>query len=567
MKNTIIGGLFALLAAILAVFLGHYLTQENIDIRYTLSDSIPATFLGEESLKNIQQLNIINRGDTTAENLRIILEKKISKYELTKYSDLDKVEINSSENNLNILYPELPPEGKINLVFSTNYILPLMNSQVKISHSKGVGKEAFDEKNNFIYSLFSIPIILMFMLIFFIITESFSLRNKWLERDALKGEEDIFTKKKTPWLMSIDRWNEIRKEAIEKYVKKRRLNPYEIEDSNILKFLNSEKPEYLKEHEWDFLVKESQTFFEENILSCLNVNNYNLYTIEHILKVSKPKNFNQIKWDKILKNIHEHYIFLLKENAINSISIRDEKGIFEKIKEENNFGINDELWKSYKTFLKYLYKVSLIINLFDYHENYIKYINKFDISIIDKSNIELIKSISYKLQINNYFPHPFTLTEAQKFLKEDRIEWLEENDYNRLKINAHEIIDLHNQKIKINSIKSLFQDILFNRDLPEEKPIDLDSDEWNNLKIIKRNILDIEENIYRNKGILEEISEKERTIPNLIDKLNFQLSTINDFLSDPSVLDRIEDYNNRFSPGNFQNLQKIAAYLRNIKNA
>jgi hypothetical protein len=220
MKNTIIGGCFALLAAVLAVFLGHYLTKENIDIRYTLSDSIPSNFLGKGSLSNIQQLDIINRGDKPAEKIRIKLDKSITQYELTKYSTIDKVEENLSNKNLEILYPELPPEGKIKIVFSSD-ILPLYKDEVKIYHSKGIGKEAFDEKNNFFFSVAFVPVVYLFLFVGFTVVEGITFRNKWIERDAYRGDEKIFTRKKAPWFMNVDRWDELRKEAIENYIKKR----------------------------------------------------------------------------------------------------------------------------------------------------------------------------------------------------------------------------------------------------------------------------------------------------------------------------------------------------------
>ncbi|HLK17735.1 MAG TPA: hypothetical protein VKT81_02230 [Bryobacteraceae bacterium] len=38
-----------------------------------------------------------------------------------------------------------------------------------------------------------------------------------------------------------------------------------------------------------------------------------------------------------------------------------------------------------------------------------------------------------------------------------------------------------------------------------------------------------------------------------------QLEVINDFISDPGVLDRIEEYEELFAPGNLANLKTLAA--------
>lgn len=44
-------------------------------------------------------------------------------------------------------------------------------------------------------------------------------------------------------------------------------------------------------------------------------------------------------------------------------------------------------------------------------------------------------------------------------------------------------------------------------------------------------------------------------------KITYQLDVLNTFLSDPTVLERTEDYNNMFAKGNFENLIKISKLL------
>ena len=354
MKNTIVGGCFALLAAVLAVFVGHYLTKENIDVRYTLSDSIPSNFLEKGSLSNIQQLDIVNRGDKPAEKIRIKLDSHITQYELTKYSDIDKVVENLSNRNLEILYPELPPEGKIKIVFSSD-LVPLNKNDVDIYHSKGSAKEAFDKKNSLFFSVVFVPIIYILLVVGFGVFESLSIRNKWLERDAYRGDEKIFTRKKAPLFMGVDRWNELRKEAIENFIRKSSLRPYDIEGSKAVTALNSEKPEYLKDHEWELLLKEAQDFFEENIPSLLQLSFYYGRDIEIFFKLIKPKNFQQNKWDEILNKLQELYLFYLKEVAVNTSRFEDAENIFQKLTTQNKYNINDKFWAEYKKILKKIY--------------------------------------------------------------------------------------------------------------------------------------------------------------------------------------------------------------------
>jgi hypothetical protein len=565
MKNTIIGGCFALVAAVLAVYLGHYLTKENIDVRYTLSDSIPANFLGKGSLSNIQQLDIINRGDKTAEKIRINLDKSITQYELTKYSTIDKVQENLTNKNLEILYPELPPEGKIKIVFSSD-ILPLIKDNIKIYHSKGVGKEAFDEKNSFIFSTSFLPITYILLVVGFGIVESFIFRNKWLERDAYRGDKKIFTRKKSPWFMNVDRWDELRKEAIENYIKRSSFTSHNIDDSVVVVSLNSEKPEYLKDHEWELLINESQNFFVEKIPSLFEFSFYYERNVERFFKLDKPKYFQQNRWNDIVNKLHKLYIFILKESAVNNGMFESAENIYKKITSKNHYCINEKLWNEYLALLNHIYKYLLINGLYKNYGNYIAYIENHDLSILDKSDYEFVKEISYKLQKNTTYNLPFALIDARKFINVNKEEWVKDNDYKELKDHAQEVIALHAEKERTTSINSLLNQIRFRQPFPTEKPNEINDEEWNELRKLEKDLVELlaenKEVISKNEKVLAIIEQKEKSIPELIDKINFQLSVINEFLSDHTVLDRIEDYNNKFSPGNFHNLKQIAAYLK-----
>ncbi len=46
------------------------------------------------------------------------------------------------------------------------------------------------------------------------------------------------------------------------------------------------------------------------------------------------------------------------------------------------------------------------------------------------------------------------------------------------------------------------------------------------------------------------------------EKIERQLQFINDLLSDPSSIDRIEEYDNTFAAGNYENLREVARLLK-----
>jgi hypothetical protein len=351
--------------------------------------------------------------------------------------------------------------------------------------------------------------------------------------------------------------------------KKSSFRSYDIEDSQVVISLNSEKPEYLKDHEWELLIKESQNFFTEKIPSFLELSFYYERNVERFFKLDKPKHFQQNKWDEILNKLHELYIFSLKESAVVTSIFEKTEDVYKKLTGKNIYDINDKLWNDYQKILKHIYKYCLVNGLCGHYGDFVDYISKHDLLILDKSDSEFIKEFSYKLQKNTKYTFPFTLSDAQQFLKAGKEKWIKDNDYKELKKQAQEVVDFHTEKARNNSIKNLLDQIRFRQTYPVEKPGELNDEEWNEFKKLEKDMVELlNENkkvISKNEEVLSQIEQKEKSIPDLIEKLNFQLSTINKFLSDHTVLERIEDYNNTFSPGNFQNLKQIAGYLKKLK--
>ena len=60
----------------------------------------------------------------------------------------------------------------------------------------------------------------------------------------------------------------------------------------------------------------------------------------------------------------------------------------------------------------------------------------------------------------------------------------------------------------------------------------------------------------------ELIVKEQKELSKKIEKVTLQLEIINQELRDPTVLERIEEYNNPFAPGNFTNLKKIAELIK-----
>ncbi len=568
MKNTVIGSVIGGFFIIISVFLANHLTTKKIDVRYALSDSIPATFLAKGSLSDIQQIDIVNKGDRAAEKIRIKLNRKIEQYQLIKYSEIDQFEENLSDSSLEILYPELPPKGKITIVFSSKQG-QLYNDNIDISHSDGVGKEAFDTKSNLFLS--SVGILLVYAglaITFFVITGLF-MRNSSFERMAYRGDEEILIKKTGPIFMGADRWNRLRKETISNYFNNNRLYETNIENSKAFTVLNTEKPEYLYEYEWELLLKEGQKTFESKLSSIHYSTIYYGGTLDKFYKINKPKHYAQNKWDEFSEDLHKWYIFQLNEEVLKIESFKSPIDIYEKINSKKPNSIPQSYWEKYVKVLRNLYMVYLMINLFkQYDKNYIQYLRNHDLSVLEDADRESIEKHAYKLQYNSIRPFFMSLEKAKEFLNTDRADWIDDRDYEAIVDQANEIIDLSNKQKKHKTIKNCVKEVVCQHRLSEEKPMDLDEDEWNEIKNLEKNTVFLleknQEVLTKNEDILKEIRNKEESIPNLKKKIESQLRIINELLTDPTTIDRVEEYDDTFAIGNLKNLKQIAAHLMKI---
>ena len=130
--------------SIVALFT-YYLSIERANIKYSLSEIIPVSFLNEKSPANIQQLEVKNFGNKEAKKIQIKARGKIVDYKLFPYSKADAFEDFMSENSIEIVYPELPPGGSFKLIIKS-LVEGINEEDINISHSSGKGDSALAQE-------------------------------------------------------------------------------------------------------------------------------------------------------------------------------------------------------------------------------------------------------------------------------------------------------------------------------------------------------------------------------------------------------------------------------------
>jgi hypothetical protein len=99
--------------------------------------------------------------------------------------------------------------------------------------------------------------------------------------------------------------------------------------------------------------------------------------------------------------------------------------------------------------------------------------------------------------------------------------------------------------------------------LSSNAPSEMSAEDWTNLKRIDQEIVFTGD---RNSRKQAELEQQERETMALKWQVLRQLEVINIFINDPGVIDRIEEYEAVFAPGNLVNLKRLAQLLRNAPN-
>jgi hypothetical protein len=524
--------------AIGAVFLTYYLNNEKVDIRYTLSENIPVTIAGQKFAESIQQLDVKNIGNSEAQRITVKINGQITKYELIKNSQADFVQSFKEKDYLELIYSNLPPEGNFKLVFNSPGI-GIKTDDIVIKHNKGKGIEALTRTPFAIYSLF----LLLFYIIIVITGIRTVLTDSWESKARYSNQDDVIKRNRKPFYISSEKWDCIYEEALDKKAINGYIRLDNIESNDVYKVLSHDKPDYLSKENWHKLLDKAIEAFSDAMLSLLGRIGYSPTALQ-LLSVKKPENFPEARWNDMRKQIQEKYIALkkleiAKYDSLSNININE-------LKNDKPQEIESNYWLGYYSLLQKEYSYQVNREL-EFADNPMELLMNLDISFLDhdvrvslerRAYSNEIRKLSYRNNILN------DIDEAQRFICGDKPKWIRDDDYRKLVTMAQKIVELDKLIKKNRNIFEMLEKIIENKSLPNEKPEFLGDKDWISLQKV---LTEIRTALYNKQQVSE-----------LKGKIERQLEIINTFINDPSVLDRVEEYNNVFAPGNFENLKKLA---------
>lgn len=576
------------LVIIVAGFVLFYVQQDKPDVRYSLSQRLPLTFSVGNSTENIQLLEIKNVGKTEAQAILIKSDKKVARFEIQKYSRSDVAETPKENGPFEIKYASLPPSGNFKLILMSSGD-GFASGDFSITHSKGKASDAFSTNYGWVIFIFwgMLGIAGFFMLLSM---KDFASQ-RWESR--ITYDADKIFKAKKPFYINKEKWGVINKEAwdwkLNKDVDHSFLRP---EDSSSYYILSIENKPNLDDDLWLNLSNKASKL----LVSMIKIKASSCFYVGDVIKlisIKKPITISNEAWDDISKTIKSTFSFHI--NA--ELDRYDEEELYDVISiRKCKYSLDDNYLDLYFKLATAIYEIKLTdkikwmphplhyitpeklshvknsdrIKEFAYRRHYetvakdlkqafnpLKFIAETDWSVLEEKDCDELKKKAYQKEILNIFPS-FDYKGAEDFLAKKSPDWVEDSDLNKIIKIAENILVLEKNRSKSSTMLDQLERVARYIPLGNAKPDNIDDEIWQRLQAL-------ESEIVKAKRLIDITSRRNgissKRISDIKDKLTRQLRTINDVLSDPTVVSRIEDYNNMFAPGNFENLKKVAYLL------
>lgn len=330
------------------------------------------------------------------------------------------------------------------------------------------------------------------------------IKNMIINNLKLKAnyESKKILKKRKPIYLSVAKWLDIRKIAIDGFVGENNnpKNIKELEVSTCYILLNNNKPTYIKENEWDYVLKRSAEVLEELIKKIvLEINYYNNFSM--ISGLNKPKNMKQDTWDIIQNNIFEVFIMLKKHNA-NQYSFNTDK-LLDLLKEKKQDGIPEDKWLDYYNFLKQLYLQNLLNKLYS-TKFPIVLINNTPLEYLEVERIYELKHEAYRLQLLAFKIVCYS-NNPKELIKTEKPIWIKDIDFKIIVLDLKGKIEIDEKREEYREKLQYINKILKCHEFEMQRPKSINEEDWLYLCDLKKSVKD---KIYNNKRIEITLDDK-----------------------------------------------------------
>ena len=534
--------IISVVATIIAGLVVYYVSLEKPNLIYAVTE--PITIQENDSKIDLQQLEVKNIGKREAQKIRVLIKIPIISYELFKYSKADTVDVFKSPDSIELVYSELPSQGSFKLITKSHFAIS--KGLLDISHKGGLAQNALEKRGINLQEIIFFGIIL-----FYLTLSTYGLKSTFIDSWESKSSynyDDILKRARRPFYINAAKWDSIRGKALESMIKKSTR-----EDLGGFKFLSVDKPRYLSDQEWELFLREVATSFG-NRVSSTATEAWGSSEVIRLLKITKPINFLEDEWIKLKEKVSKSYVSLRKAE------LRRYSEALDVLKSPKPEGLSDEFWEELQEFSRREIITKTLQDI-EWKDNPIKYIKELPLDLLKPKEKEDLQKRAYSLQLKS-LPDVLNPEIARKFLDSQKPEWMATPDYEKVLSLANKVWELNILVNKYNGLLRILNSIANLKPIGKQKATIIPDEDWEILNKMDTELRALKEENLRTEL---ELNKEKENVMRLKEKVERQLNIIQIFLTDPTVLDRIEDYGGVFAPGNLANLKKLAKLMRGQK--
>jgi len=269
--------------------------ENTARLSYFVSEPIEIA-LAPGRIEYAQEISVLNDGRIAAESITVKVPHAVSSYQLRKHSNLVKEAAIPATNSFEMIYPKLPADQRISLVVRYDGS-PLAKEWISVAHSAG-NAQLIEKQINPVSPLFLLGIFWSGFLIAYLLDVRRRCRDAFVQT---ADEEDMFSDT-MPWFASPGTWSKIQCEAIERALQRSRAPS--LEKHLAYRLLNRQAPKRMREEHWEALktlaAEILEAEFSRAISRCSNKNK-----LKELTKLKKPEDLPWPIWERFQDSIFE----------------------------------------------------------------------------------------------------------------------------------------------------------------------------------------------------------------------------------------------------------------------
>lgn len=491
----------------------------------------------------------MNLGKAVAQKVRVKIRKPVSKLTVTKDSQVDNYNEFGVPGSPELVYEALRPTGRFRIVLYGSEAVS--DQDLDVRDLEGAAKLALKSDTNVWSTVIEsiwvlVPLLYIWFMARGLVRDHFEFAGRWNPTRVLK-------RKKPSLLLGRD-WEAILEKATSSMVKGKWPETTDVLSWEIYQFLNSDRPKALTEDAWAKITTQVSTglLLRLRTLAADRLGRGDISAIRHLVTVSKPMHVTEKDWDDLILDLSNVYVSAAMVAHTKKFEWSSLSTLAKALGDPRPSGLDEGSWKEYRRHIRTFYFAKLLENIRE-SDQPLEVVDAADLTLLEPAEARALRRLAYRRRMES-IPDVTAPWGAEQFLSSGKEGFMNQEDYERLAKMAQTTKGQQRCSVLLDLITS----VLAGLKLPSTAPLDISPEEWTEFRKIERDLVTVPLENQRRQAELTRLHVETSALKARILR---QLDVVCAFLDDPSVLDRIEDYENIFAPGNLANLKKLSASI------